>query len=253
MNGLRLPVNFRDLAGTPCAGGKTVKQKRLLRSGQLVGLSLEDRRILLEEYDLRCVIDLRADFERSEAPDVEMPGVRYHGIDLMQGQGMKTPGAKMLASLATPKMVEGFMKRSYKGMLTGAGARAGYAQMLDVLLQLEEGAALIHCFAGKDRSGLGVAIVLAALGASHEVIMEDYLKSNEAGEAIGAALAGGKQYGGFGGSPEAVGAAVKVKEEYLFEGLKAAAKECGTLEAFAREVLGLTNEKRDRLRELYLQ
>ncbi len=247
------PLNFRDLGGTPCGACGKVMPCRLLRAGELRGLDARDRDILTEEYGLRCVIDMRGCNEREEAPDEVLPGVAYHWLDVSESRKVDGPGAKLLSALATPRVVEHFMRKTYAGLVTDESARQGYAQMLDILCAQREGASLVHCFAGKDRSGFGVAIVLAALGAAEDDIMADYVKSNEASGRLVEAM---MKRGGFGNASqkrmEAMQAAASAKPEYLYEAFKTASLEFGTFSAYMKNALGLDDQKRERLRELYL-
>ena len=77
-HGIRIPLtaipNARDLGGYKTIEGKTIKYKKLIRSGTLGALTNEDIRILVEEYDLKTIVDLRTMVERSQNPDPEISG-----------------------------------------------------------------------------------------------------------------------------------------------------------------------------------
>ena len=77
----RIPLeglhNTRDLGGFETADGKKIRPRRLLRSGQLAGMTETDKQILTQEYGLRTDVDFRTGQERGEAPDPELPGVAY--------------------------------------------------------------------------------------------------------------------------------------------------------------------------------
>ena len=77
----RIPLeglhNTRDLGGFEAADGRHIRPKKLLRSGQLAGMTKKDQRVLLEEYRLRTDVDFRTGQEKAEAPDPALPGVEY--------------------------------------------------------------------------------------------------------------------------------------------------------------------------------
>ena len=71
--------NTRDIGGIRAADGRYVKHARLLRSGALAGATERDLEVLLDDFDVRTVIDLRTEEERREKPDPEdgLEGVRF--------------------------------------------------------------------------------------------------------------------------------------------------------------------------------
>ncbi len=174
--------NVRDLGGMALAGPWRLREGLLVRGSALHGLSLHDERILFGSWGVRQVIDLRCGWEREAKPNVSVPGVRQAhvpfydrdvvGIEYSEpGCGSKVIGRdaacdprRFYPSLANPRTV-GQMKK---------------AVHLVFSCLLEGRPVYVHCSGGKDRSGVLCAIVLSALGASDEAIMEDYLFTNVA-------------------------------------------------------------------------
>ena len=127
------------------------------------------------------MIDFRNDYERKKRPDLIPEGVIYHSIPIIDEESVSNEEKNWTAVDAVLNF-EGdpdeFMVRQYQNLITDQYSVKMYARFLDVLLRQEEGAVLWHCSTGKDRTGVGTALLLCALGVSREDIMEDYMKSN---------------------------------------------------------------------------
>ena len=147
-------VNLRDVGGIP-AGGSRIREGVLFRSGQLAGLTGEGRDLLRPR--IRRVVDLRDDAEVRQEPSAlgDVPTTR---VPLFLGS---------VASLFAEDM-------SLEGMY-GHLVHDAASRMVEVMRVLAEGEpTLVHCTAGKDRTGVSVAIALTAVGADREAVVEDY-------------------------------------------------------------------------------
>lgn len=177
--------NTRDLGALVTEDGRHILPRRLLRSGSLYHISLTDQDMLTEEYRLTEVIDLRTKQEILEKPDTVMEGVTYHEIPIIDEEtlGISQEGLSRSANLLKlmqnrNMMPEEFIESQYRNFVTDQYSVKQYARFMDILLHHEEGAILWHCSAGKDRVGVGTALLLSALGVPREVIREDFLKTN---------------------------------------------------------------------------
>lgn len=177
--------NTRDLGALVTEDGRHILPRRLLRSGSLYHISLTDQDVLTEEYRLTEVIDLRTKQEILEKPDTVMEGVTYHEIPIIDEEtlGISQEGLSRSANLLKlmqnrNMMPEEFIESQYRNFVTDQYSVKQYARFMDILLHHEEGAILWHCSAGKDRVGVGTALLLSALGVPREVIREDFLKTN---------------------------------------------------------------------------
>lgn len=177
--------NTRDLGALVTEDGRHILPRRLLRSGSLYHISLTDQDVLTEEYRLTEVIDLRTKQEILEKPDTVMEGVTYHEIPIIDEEtlGISQEGlsrsANLLKLMQNRNMIpEEFIESQYRNFVTDQYSVKQYARFMDILLHHEEGAILWHCSAGKDRVGVGTALLLSALGVPREVIREDFLKTN---------------------------------------------------------------------------
>jgi len=178
--------NWIELDGA--VNARAVVPGVLLRSDNLQGLSARDVQRLVEEYRVELVLDLRTDVEVVlEGPGLltAEPRVRIehhslypsHGNTDLEAETIK-PGTRPWGRSSRPDAYpdESPVVRSYLGYIERrpdsvvAAARA---------IARADGAALVHCAAGKDRTGVVVALALDACGVSREMIAEDYLATGE--------------------------------------------------------------------------
>jgi protein-tyrosine phosphatase len=161
-------VNFRDLGGYPTADGRQIGWRRLFRADGLHRLSSDDDRRLIE-LGVATVIDLRTVDEaqqRGRFPVDRVP-VRYVDLPLTD----VLPANEDLPSWKEAS----YVAERYAEMVTrGAPALTGAFAALAAPDSLP---AIVHCSAGKDRTGVLSALILAFLGVPDEVIVEDYALS----------------------------------------------------------------------------
>lgn len=157
-------LNFRDVGGYPVAGGGRVRWRMLLRSDGLHRLGPGAGEVLAG-LGLRTVLDLRTDGESGLAPSP---------VDELARLGALT----MQVSLIGDDLDElpGQLGQIYDFIVDRRGAQIGAA----VCALARPGAlpALVHCSAGKDRTGIVVGLVLAAMGVPDQVIVADYALSS---------------------------------------------------------------------------
>lgn len=170
-------VNFRDIGNIPTQDGKQVKSGFFLRSGEVVNLQDSAINSLLNDYQLKTIVDFRGEQETTERPDDTLTGVDYVNIDILkdsQGQGasfddlVKGSGAAEIGMLSL-----------YEELVLTNAAQKGYQQFLEMSVSKPDSPLLFHCFAGKDRTGFAAALILKSLNVSNELIFKDYLKTNE--------------------------------------------------------------------------
>jgi protein-tyrosine phosphatase len=160
----------------------------LLRADNLQSLSAEDVRRLVEEESLEVVLDLRTDTEvRSEGPGpiTAEPAVRIEHRSLYPDSGGNTD---------LDAAVKPWGREDEQGLPDETPVVQAYVSYLrrrpDSIvgsvrtIARAEGAVLVHCAAGKDRTGVVVAVTLDAAGVDREVIVSDYLATEERIHAI---------------------------------------------------------------------
>jgi len=164
-------VNFRDLGGYRTVDGHRIRWRRLFRADGLSRLSPTDREVLAG-FGLATVIDLRTREEaetRGSFPVDDLP-VTYLGLPLMDVLPTETE---------LPAWHESsYVASRYLDMITASGTTLAAA--LDALAVDGALPAVVHCSAGKDRTGVVSALVLAFLGIPDETIVADYAMSGPA-------------------------------------------------------------------------
>jgi protein-tyrosine phosphatase len=152
--------NVRDLGGLPTGDGRVTASGRVLRSDLLVKLDAADERTLLERFGLRRVIDLRT------AAEVEaFPGPwEEFGVDVVRAALPLDPA---FAATGTDDMIS-----LYASFMEPPAPRMKAA--LEALIDVEHQPTLIHCAAGKDRTGVLVALALDLIGVEREAVGLDY-------------------------------------------------------------------------------
>lgn len=184
-------VNVRDLAGLPAADGREVQPGRLIRSDNLQELSERDVHVLVNEIGVRAVADLRTGVEvhhEGPGPLTEIDDVEVRHLSLFPEAGDTTDLA------ADGKVILPWERRNLDESSGRRGTSAVYLGYLDEradsiiaalrLVAHSEGATIVHCAAGKDRTGTVVALALAEVGVEREAIIVDYARSSERIEAI---------------------------------------------------------------------
>lgn len=258
-NSTRLPdaPNFRDIGGYSTSNGRTVKSNLVFRSGQLADLTAEDYKILAP-LQIRYIFDLRTDGERSMAP-TQWQGEQPEILTLSVGQPKNSnPAAgvkQMLAGDPTPEQAQIAMQKATAGLAVNGAAEIG-----TVLRNLSKGdePAIIHCTAGKDRTGVTTAFLLTLLGVPRDQVYSDYLRSNDAVPALMAQQQNGKGLtakvpGMASLKPEVLKTLMGVDRSYLAAAFEAIDKQYGSFEAYTAQGLKLNRTDIEALQAKLLQ
>lgn len=159
--------NLRDVGGVVTDDGRRVREGILLRSALPAADDLVPEDFA---WPPAVVIDLRSPLELLEG----------HPLD---GLGAKVVNLPLLDTLQPGQhhQHDGTLASLYRQVHTHAAHL-----LVDLVTEITEadGPVLVHCAAGKDRTGIGVALVLRLLGVSHDEVLADYLLTEHASEAI---------------------------------------------------------------------
>ncbi|MGO3731938.1 MAG: tyrosine-protein phosphatase [Vagococcus sp.] len=169
-------VNFRDIGNKETKDGKKVKTGCFLRSGEVVGVETNEIERLLTDFRLKKIVDFRGESEVNERPDDTISGVDYINIDILKDS--KEQGASLEELVNSPFTAHVGMMRLYDELILTKAAQKGYHTFLDMLVSHHDEPVLFHCFAGKDRTGLGAALILGSLDVPKSAILDDYLLTN---------------------------------------------------------------------------
>jgi hypothetical protein len=191
-------VNVRDMGGLATSDGGTLRPGRLLRSDNLQGLTPADVDRLVTRIGVRHVIDLRSDTEvaiEGPGPLTRDPRVTIHHLSLFaEGGGLTdveadTPPAgrdvdtdKILPWQNRPEEDGQESERSVSHYLAYLTDRPD--SVVDALRVIAQGPSIVHCAAGKDRTGVVTAVALDVLGVPRDHIVADYAATGDRLEAI---------------------------------------------------------------------
>lgn len=180
--GLTSIHNARQLGGY-VIGNKQIKQDLLLRTASLATLSEDDSLVLAEKYNVQRIYDFRGQKEAMSAPDV-VPGNASHLSLAISFEGTENASAAkegkdmlmMLVENADNPAIQDLCENMYDKIFFDEVSNQAYRKLFADLVTLDpaNGAVIWHCTQGKDRAGSASAMILAALGADRDLIMEDY-------------------------------------------------------------------------------
>ena len=253
--------NCRDIGGYTVADGRTVKRGELYRSGELPHLTDEDV-AKLEELEIRTVVNFLLPEEiemngRDRLPEgvQEVPapiqGERAAELTMVVQSAIKSAEFDKIPPELNPE---------FHRLLLEEG-KDQYAALLRAAADPANRPLVFHCSHGVHRTGTATAILLSALGVPWETVREDYLLTNEyRREEIEATLAKIRQMAAqkMGVPPEEVDMS-NVEAFYILQGfyidgsLDQAVESYGSMEAYIRDGLGLTDEEVERLKNELLE
>jgi len=171
-------ANFRDIAG-PGAGyvgtaGLHVNRGVLYRSNAVTPNAAD--LATLESLGISAVYDLRSDGEVASAPDILPATSRYVHLNVLDGD----PSVP-LEALNSPEDARAMLEGGYRSTALDAFPRQRFGELLTEIANTP-GPQIFHCTAGKDRTGWATALLLGIAGVPRDVILEDYLLSNQYSE-----------------------------------------------------------------------
>ena len=183
--------NFRDVGGMPAAGG-SIRHGVLYRSDALSGLTPEGLAQLVAS-PIGTVVDFRTSVERQMAPD-RLPterAITLIELPMLQGEAQGAARAAGAAggtnaeptdpAAAAKAAIAGLptLPDMYVGMLKDGGA--AFAKVAELIAAETPGAphdaVVLHCTAGKDRTGVSTALMLLVAGADRDAVVADYAAS----------------------------------------------------------------------------
>lgn len=242
--------NIRDLGGIKTSDGKTVKPHMLLRGGVLNKLTDEDLAVLTNEYNLKTVIDLRTDIEAEEKPDRIPQGVKREHILIFDDAAAGITHEKGTSKTALLDNLPD-MSAMYRMMATDDFTVAQFAKVIKTVLE-SDGTVLFHCTEGKDRTGLTAFFLLTILGVPFETAFEDYLFTNTVAEKRGRKYKRLVRFIRSSEIADTVYHAFRAEKEFLQSAVDGINEKYGSMDAFLRDGLLVTDEMREKFRNKYL-
>jgi protein-tyrosine phosphatase len=231
--------NFRDLGGYATADGRTVRWRQIFRSNHLGHLTPADIDVV-RGLGVRSAFDFRGLDERAAAV-CGVADITVHSLPI-EPTVVAALRARLAAGALSADDALEIMRESYRNYvrLNTHSFRALFAHLLQ-----DHAPLVIHCTAGKDRTGFACALVLHALGVPDEIIAEDYLLTNRFYRRDPSASTD---------LPDDVRQAIgSVEASFLAAGFDAVRTDYGDLESYLRDGLALGVGERTSLRDRYLQ
>lgn len=173
--------NFRDIGGYPTQTGRSVRWGRVYRAGVLSYFTDRDHDTL-HGLDVRAICDLRRADEREREPSAWPAGKnQQRPAHLHWDDGSNTPTIRALAA-HRPYTAAGVFDAMLDLYRVLPVWMAGRIRGLFECIAAGSLPLVVHCAAGKDRTGVAIAVLLNAIDVSRQTAVEDYLLTNEAGD-----------------------------------------------------------------------
>lgn len=253
--GITSVANARQLGGYVMQDSSVIRQNMLLRTAQLSTLTPEDKAIL-DAMPVAAVVDFRGDPAQEPGEDVVPDGAKHYRLPISGSMpnltftGDTSDRMSMILQYAQ----QSGMHELYPYLLGNEDVQKTYRAFFDVLLSDEQGAVLWHCSQGKDRAGLASILILSALGASRETILEDFELSALAYDASANQVAGMfRQRGVDEETLERLCGILSVRRHNMEIALDFIDETYGGRDAYLRNQIGLTDAEIESLREKYLE
>ncbi len=232
--------NFRDLGGYSTSDGRTVRWRQIFRSNHLGHLTEEDAAVL-RELGVRSAFDFRGAEERNAAL-CGIPEITVHSLPV---EPTVVASLRAIVATGTPLSIDHaveVMRESYSGYVqhNTQHYRTLFAHLLEDRAPL-----VIHCTAGKDRTGFACALILHTLGVPQDTISEDYLLTNQFYR---------RDPSHSTDLPDEIRQVLgSVQASFLSAAFEAIDANYGDLETYLRDGLGLGKAERAHLEARYLQ
>ena len=231
--------NFRDLGGYIGHSGRPLRWRRLFRAEHLAGLTDADR-ATLAQLGLARAVDFRGLNERAATP-YQWPGITQHALSIEPTVVQRMQDMAAAGETLTVPVVQALMKDLYHTLVTDQAPR--FAELFALLLQ-DDAPLVLHCTAGKDRTGVAAALILQALGVPRPVVLQDYLLTNVHYRHPPLPRSDTP--------PEVLAVLWRVQEDFLATALAAIDAQPGGMAGFLRQRLGLDAAALGLLAERYM-
>jgi protein-tyrosine phosphatase len=241
-------VNFRDFGDYPTRNGRRVLAGKLFRSAHFNAATDGDA-AQLDGLGVSFLVDLRQRHERDAQPNRWAPArTVFHDPEPPGAPPPEIVGA-YTAEVGCAAMRAAYERYPYEARFISLFADL-FAGLAD-----EGGPVVVHCAAGKDRTGIACALVLDALGVDRAIIFDDYLATNATLDRVARARLVRARLEPRVGAPlsdEAIAPMIGVEAGYLQASLDVIAAHSGSIANYLATTLGFDTERLGRLRERLL-
>jgi protein-tyrosine phosphatase len=242
------PDNFRDLGGYATVDGRFTRWGRLYRSGDHASLTEADI-LYLSRLGIQLVCDLRSTREREGSSDLSFDDHAENIHIEVDPEGVQPEiiQNKIRRGLLDREALEVMMTEAYRSFPNDYADE--WALLFKRLAEPRSLPAVVHCTAGKDRTGFASALVLRAVGVPEETVFEDYLLTNHyraRHTRIVSRLI--PVYSLWRSDPEDLLPLLEAREEYLRASFDEIERRWGSLDVYLKKGLGVTPGMRAALR-----
>ncbi|WP_042274820.1 tyrosine-protein phosphatase [[Clostridium] dakarense] len=239
--------NFRDLGGYKTKDGRIVKKGLFFRSANLNNLNEEDIDTL-KNLNIKYIFDYRSDEEADKLPSTVIKNIQNIRVSAMKFENEKNAKfgsiEEMMKEMIKSNGVFDMLKKSYYDLPID---NTSYKRLVELIKNTQNLPILNHCTAGKDRTGVGCAIIYMILGVSRDDIIEEYLKSNKySKESIEEYIIKNQDLKSV--PLENLNNIFGVNEEYIKEAFKRIDENYDTVENYLYNEFNLTKEDIDSIR-----
>lgn len=239
-------ANFRDIGGYPTDSGKTTRWDRVYRAIAIPKLEEEDTD-KLAALNIQLVCDLRSAEEVAEAPD-ELPQTVHTYLHL-PAQAEVSPLERLRWLVFERHRLQDLLKHVYIDVMIEKNPQI-FGSIFQRLADQQNLPALIHCTAGKDRTGVTIALLLRLLGVSREIVIADYTLTNYAYAYIQDVTASSiRRLTTMGFSEDNIQPLLVADPETIEAMLDHVTNTYGSVEQYLMQKAGITQDVIDRLRE----
>lgn len=247
-------ANLRDIGGYRSSFGGAVRTGVVYRSTDLSRITETDLDTLAA-LRIAAVFDLRTAAEQELRPDRLPAHARHVALDVLADRDKGSVAAALPDIVADPALAaqafgDGraaeYLRGSYRDFVTLPSAVASYRVLAEDLARGDV-PALVHCSAGKDRTGWAAASLLMLAGADEEAVFTDYLRTNDM--LLPAFDTMFARFAERGGDPEMLIPILGVRREYLETAIDEVTTRYGTIDEYFASGLGLDDEQLRALRD----
>jgi protein-tyrosine phosphatase len=262
-------VNARDLGGYITQDGRRLRSGLLIRAAHLADATDADIKYL-ESLPLAKVIDFRKDEEKRGKDDHVVPGAEYICLEIDASGNLVSQATddekklftgqkqfdikKFMLMAAFNQTAQIIARQMYPNLFFVPGCQKQFKQFFRLILGTGKGAVLYHCTQGKDRTGVASALLLAALGADRETIVADFDATNRVyEEEVRRCCDTVRQMGGKETEIDTVKAFLGANTDNFIKSLDRIDQEYGSMDAYLKGPIGLTDADITTLRDRYLE
>ncbi|WP_320838151.1 tyrosine-protein phosphatase [Zhongshania sp.] len=242
--------NVRDLGGYRTRDGRTTRWRKLFRGGRLSNLSDLDQR-LLNDFEIKVICD----FRNAHEYQLDMTKLSAQSAAVIHNLSI-SPGNQHdiieISNIRASEMATWMIQINRELALNHCQT---YRKMFELLLNIDDGAFMFHCSAGKDRTGFAAALILSALDVPRDVVMEDYLLTSQYYPPAGELEYLSNKYAADKPNvdPDLFATLTSTRPEFLEGAFAAIDENYDSIDEYLEQAIGLSAELRERLKRQYVE